>query len=90
MLESHRGGFVPCLDDDGDGVGVLIAFQCSVEPVSELEAECVLAGLKFESGGSLALAVVQVLFVCRNDLASGSEIGIDEDVEVSCALVDFA
>ena len=61
-----------------------------MKAVSELEAERVLSGLEFEGGGSLALAVVQVLFVCRNDLANWSEIGVDEDMEVSGALVDFA
>ena len=45
LLKSDRGGFVSCHDDDGDGVGELVAFQCSVETVSELEAERVLSGL---------------------------------------------
>ena len=49
-----------------------------------------LSGLEFECGGSLALAVVQVPFVRGDDLANWSEIGIDEDMEVSGALVDFA
>ena len=61
-----------------------------MESVGELKAECVFTWLEFEGGASLALAVVQVLFVSGDDLSDGCEIGIDEDVEMSGAFIDFA
>ena len=89
LLKSHRGGFVSCHDDDGDGVGVLVAFEGGVEAVSELEAECMLSGLEFERNCSLALAVVEVNFIGRDDLPGGNKISIDEDVKVPCVFVDL-
>ena len=61
-----------------------------VRAVGELQAQRVLAGREFEGGGQLAFAVVEMLLVGGDDLARGHEIGIDQDVEMSRALVDRA
>jgi hypothetical protein len=61
-----------------------------MQAVGELEAERVLAGLQFDGNGCLALAVVEVPLVGGDDLSGGNEVGVDEDVEMSCAVVNFA
>ena len=77
-------------DDDGDGIAVLFAIECGVEAVGELEAERVLAGFKVEGNGGLALAVVEVLRAVGDHFPCRREVGVDEDVEVAGAVVDFA
>ena len=49
-----------------------------------------LAGLQFYRNSCLALAVVEMLLVGGDDLSGGDEVGVDEDVEMSGAVVDFA
>jgi hypothetical protein len=61
-----------------------------MQAVGELEAERVLAGLQFDGNGCLALAVVEMQLVGGDDLSGGNEVGVDEDVEMSCAVVDLA
>ena len=61
-----------------------------MKAVGELKAECVLAGRQFDGNGCLALAVVEMPLVGGDDLTGGNEVGVDEDVEMSCAVVDFA
>ena len=43
LFEANRRGYGAGFDDDGDGVAVLVAFQCGVGSVSELQAQGVLA-----------------------------------------------
>ena len=57
--------------------------------VGELQAQRVLTGREFKRYGCLALAVVEVLLIGRDDLSGGDEFGIDKDVEMSGAPVDL-
>ena len=61
-----------------------------MEAVCELKSESVLARFQLDGDSRLALAVVEMLFVGGNDLAGWDEACVDEDVEVSGAVVDFA
>ena len=48
-----------------------------------------LARFQFDGDRFLALSVVEVLFVGGDDFTGCDEVGVDEDVEMSCAFVDF-
>ena len=90
LFKANRRRYDAGIDDDGDGVAVLVALQCGVGSVSELQAQCVLAWFKFERDRCLALAVVEMLLVGGDDLSGREEVGVDEDMEVSGAFVDLA
>ena len=70
---------------------VMVSRYCrppsGVGSVSELQAQGVLAWLKFERDLCLALAVVEMLLVGGDDLSGRDEVGIDEDMEVSGSFV---
>ena len=49
-----------------------------------------LARFEVEGNGGLALAVVEMLFIVGDHFPCRREVGVDEDVEVAGAVVDFA
>ena len=77
-------------DDDGDGVPVGVTLERSVRAVGELKPQRMFAGWELERGGGLAFAVVAILFIGGDDFAGRNEVGIDKDVKVPRAVIQFA
>ena len=90
QFEADGGRRLSFLDDDGDGIAVLAAFESGMETVGELKTQGVLAGFKVEGDGGLAFTVMEMLFVVNDDFVCRREVGVDENVEVASAVVNFA
>jgi len=88
--KAHRRCLRALGDDDCDGVPVGIALERGVCAVGELQPQRMFAGRELDRGGGLPFAVVEILFIGGDDFTGRNEVGIDKDVKVPRAVIQFA